>query len=129
MSTGKLVYNIENIRERSFPTDSGSSDANIGAQGSFANSKKTSDKKTSSANSIPTTPQNVNRKNSLKTEDLLSPEYGTQIQNDTSSAASGPPSPQGEGSGLDELFDELHSRAEVIDDKRLADAENVEREY
>ena len=118
LSVGKngeinTVYNVGQINEAPFPLMAHRPDTkSVGGN-------------EASTNSIPTTPENVNRKNSLKTEDLLSPEYGAQMQNDTSSAASGPPSPQGEGFGVDELFDEFHSRAEVIDDKRLADAEKI----
>ncbi len=85
----------------------------------------------SSTNSIPDSPEKSNRQNSLKTEDLLSPDYGKTA--DTSSTASGFPSPQGEGSvdgsyieetGLDTYFNDIEERAQVTAEKNGEEKES-----
>ncbi|MBQ6698258.1 MAG: hypothetical protein IJN09_04390 [Oscillospiraceae bacterium] len=100
--------------------------------------------------SIPKTPPKVNRQNSLKTEDLLSPDYvegdsSAEPQNDTGVDArdtevviskkenqkpsdtteKGSQSSYIEDTGLDTYFNDLEDRAQVIQKKRVADAERT----
>ena len=63
---GKTVYNIGSIRERSFPTDSGSSSKNRGAHGDSVENEKTTGLKASSPNSIPDSSSKSNPQFSLK---------------------------------------------------------------
>lgn len=72
-----------------------------------------------------------NRQNSLKTEDLLSPDYGKAADRDSSTALR---SAQNDGSGedsyieetgLDTYFNDIEERAQVIQDKRVRDAESA----
>ena len=68
-----------------------------------------------------------NRQNSLKTEDLLSREY-SETEDTSSVSRSSTPSPQGEGSkeaGVDEYFDDIEKRAQVVSDERLRAAESA----
>ncbi|MBQ2743389.1 MAG: hypothetical protein IJF32_11375, partial [Oscillospiraceae bacterium] len=103
----------------------------------------------SSNDIIPETPPKVNRENSLKTADLLSPDYGkvggrdsstalrmTDGRENTSSTAGGPPSPQGEGSGksyieetgLDTYFNDMEERAQVTEGEKVKAVYKKQRE-
>ncbi|MBQ2841172.1 MAG: hypothetical protein IJE70_07475 [Oscillospiraceae bacterium] len=67
---GKTVYNIDEVRERSFPTFSGSSSENRGAHSDFVQNEKTIGVKASSKKTIPQTFEKSNRENSSKTADM-----------------------------------------------------------
>ena len=111
-ASGKFVYSIQLNKDKNTEADPPENHTKKGGVNGA---------QTASTNSIPANSTKVNRQNSLKTADLLSPDYGKVA--DTPSQSTTPTArpvrePLGnEAPGLDTYFNDIEERAQVIQDK------------